>query len=331
MNKEAAFYIKNNDDHKSVHCKLCPHSCNIPSGGHGICGVRRNQNGVLESLNYGKIAAMGFDPIEKKPLYHYKPGTHILSVGSFGCNFRCGFCQNHQISKDEPQTEFLPIEALINRAESLREQGNIGIAFTYNEPSIWYEYVLEGAQAAKEAGLDVVLVTNGFINEEPLLALAPYVNAMNIDLKAFTDSFYKKICNGGLDSVKRTIEHASQFCHVEVTTLLIGGHNDSTNEITALAQWLSSVDVSMPLHLSRYHPAYQFSDPPTQLDSMERCLLLAEKHLHHVYLGNVWQRESNTVCHQCRQLLIERTNYEVNLLTTVDQCPKCGSRNNIVF
>jgi pyruvate formate lyase activating enzyme len=229
MEKEALFYEKQGD---KINCKLCPHNCLILDGYYGKCNVRLNKEGTLYTVNYGEITSMANDPIEKKPLYHFKPGRNILSVGSFGCNFKCDFCQNHSISQGRAKSEYLTSEKLVEIGKDLED--NVGVAFTYNEPSIWYEYVYNTSRILKESLKDIkiVLVTNGYIKEEPLKMLLPYIDAMNIDLKAYNNKYYKDICGGSVTPVLDTIRMASKQCHVEVTTLLVSGENDSKEEIS---------------------------------------------------------------------------------------------------
>ena len=288
--KEALFYEKL--ENKRVHCHLCPHNCSIPKDGRGLCGVRKNMDGVLYTLNYGEVSAIGVDPIEKKPLYRFHPGSCILSVGSIGCNLKCPFCQNHNIARVKPEevnTQLVSSREIVAKAVSLERQGNIGIAYTYNEPSIWYEFVLDTAKLAKENGLLNVLVTNGYIGKEPLRQLIPYIDAMNIDLKAFSDKFYRELVKGGLEEVKETISEAAHDCHVEITTLIIPGWNDAPEEMEEMAKWLSSLSPDIPLHLSRYFPQYEMTDrPPTPLNTLTELKGIAERHLNYVYLGNVY-------------------------------------------
>jgi pyruvate formate lyase activating enzyme len=288
--KRAMFFDKCGDG--KVNCRLCPQNCVIKPDGIGLCGARKNIGGELYSLNYGKATSLAFDPIEKKPLYHFCPGSYILSAGTFGCNLMCPFCQNWSISrmKDGDGQYIIDVtpESLVSEALKLVKRGNIGLAFTYNEPSVWYEFVLETAGLSKSEGLKNVLVTNGFISEEPLKKLLPEIHAMNIDLKAFTQDYYKKICKGNIDDVKRTIEIASKSCHVEITTLVIPGLNDSPEEIGSLARWISTLSPSIPLHLSRYFPAYEMDDrPPTPVEALEKARDAAFDSLKYVYLGNV--------------------------------------------
>lgn len=284
--REASYWVGNEDG--SIICMLCPHNCRIGEGSTGVCRTRRNIHGKLHSLNYGLISSIALDPIEKKPLYHFHPGSKILSVGTFGCNFKCSFCQNWTIAQAEPETMSVSPQELVYKALELREQGNIGIAFTYNEPSVWFEFILDTARHAKEAQLKNVMVTNGFISKDPLMELLDYIDAMNIDVKGFTDDFYKKVCKGSLEDVRRTVETAVEKCHVEITTLLVPGLNDSIEEIGQLARWLASLNKDIPLHLTRYFPNFEMMDrPPTPRETLEKARLEAIKYLNHVHLGNV--------------------------------------------
>jgi len=287
--KEAMYYEKLQDS--SVRCVLCPHNCVIKPGAAGICGVRKNTEGVLYSLIYGKVSSIAFDPIEKKPLYKFHPGTYILSTGTAGCNFRCPFCQNYSIARTAPEkVELVDItsEQLVNKALSMVPQGNIGIAYTYNEPTIWYEYVYETAKLAKEKGLLNVLVTNGFINPGPLENILPFIDAMNIDLKGYNEGFYKDIVKGKLQSVKATIAAASKKCHVEVTTLVIPGLNDSAEEMREMCKWLAGLSPDIPLHLSRFFPRYELQDrPATPINTLTELQNIASEYLRNVYIGNV--------------------------------------------
>ncbi|WP_265443207.1 AmmeMemoRadiSam system radical SAM enzyme [Acetivibrio straminisolvens] len=284
--KPAMFYNRMED--LKVHCYLCPHNCTINPGRFGVCRARKNIDGDLHSLNYGKISSIALDPIEKKPLYRFKGGSKILSIGTFGCNLKCSFCQNWVIAHDEPKLYDVTSEDIVNKAKELVPKGNIGIAYTYNEPSVWYEFVYDTAVLARKEGLSNVLVTNGFIGKEALLTLLPYIDAMNIDVKAYTASFYKDICGGVLKNVKETVEIAAKKCHVEVTTLIIPTLNDGLEEISQLAKWLSTISKDIPLHLSRYFPNYKVQDiPPTPKETLYKAREEAQKYLDYVYLGNV--------------------------------------------
>lgn len=271
-------------------CSLCPHHCAIEQGKFGLCRGRKNVDGIIICENYGKLTALALDPIEKKPLQRFYPGNFILSVGSYGCNMRCPFCQNHEIAMAESVADavyFSPAE-LTAKAQALAEtaSGNLGVAFTYNEPLISYEYVMDTAKLLKKEGLKTVLVTNGMICKEPLEALLPYIDAMNIDLKGFTKTYYRWL-NGDLETVKNTIATSVKSCHVEVTTLIVPGKNDREEEMAAEAAWLSSLDREIPLHISRFFPRYHVRNgDPTPVDTVRRLCEIAKKHLKYVYAGN---------------------------------------------
>lgn len=273
--------------HDKIHCYLCPHNCVIENGHHGKCNVRFHEDGELYTINYGEVTSISLDPIEKKPLHYFRPNSYILSAGSFGCNFTCSFCQNYSISQYKPESRFISKEELVETILTVKD--NIGIAFTYNEPSIWYEYVYDCAKLLKETDESkaVVLVTNGYISEKPLKELLPYVDAMNIDLKAFTTRYYNEICGGSLSPVLKTIEIAAKECHVEITTLLVTGENANLEEVENIAKFLSSIDKNIPLHLSRYFPRYKLDNPPTDIDFMYEAEKTAKKYLTRVSLGNI--------------------------------------------
>ncbi len=281
---EAIFY--KNTGGTTVQCFLCPHLCTIREGSTGFCGVRANKGGKLYTANYGRVASVALGPIEKKPLYHFHPGSFILSAGTVGCNLSCLFCQNWSISKEaQSPTEGMSSRALVDKAKEL---DSFGIAYTYNEPFMWYEFVLETAKLAKSAGLKNVLVTNGYVNPEPLNELLPYIDAMNIDLKAIRDGFYKKVCSGRVAPVLETIKTSAKSCHVELTNLIIPTLNDSDEELAELVGWIyDNVGESVPLHFSRYFPCYKMNLPPTPLQTLKKAEEIARKKLKHVYLGNV--------------------------------------------
>lgn len=284
MKVKAKFYEQLKD---KIHCYLCPHNCVIENGHHGKCNVRFHEDGVLLTINYGEVTSLALDPIEKKPLHYFRPHTQILSAGSFGCNFTCGFCQNYSISQHRAESSYMSPEQLIASAQAL--DNNIGIAFTYNEPTIWYEYVYDTAKLLKETDESkaVVLVTNGFISKEPLKELLPYVDAMNIDLKAFNTRYYDDVCGGSLRPVLDTIKLAAETCHIEITTLLVSGKNDNIKEVEDIARFLGDINRDIPLHLSRYFPRYKMDNPPTDIDFMYNAKETAEKFLNRVALGNV--------------------------------------------
>lgn len=272
----------------SLSCELCFHRCTLAEGQTGLCRARGNRNGQIVPLNYGKLTALALDPIEKKPLRHFYPGSFVLSVGSFGCNLCCPFCQNARIAAfggDLPTRNCSP-EELVAQALQLRPQGNIGLAYTYNEPLVGYEYVRDCARLAHAAGLVNVLVTNGTIAPAPWQDLLPLLDGINIDLKGFTDSWYRTL-GGDLETVKAAITLAAPVCHVEVTTLIVPGANDSPEEMTALARWLASVDPEIPLHVSRFFPCHRMTDrAPTPTATIYHLAETAKRFLSYVYTGN---------------------------------------------
>lgn len=317
-------FFKNLKDNQ-VRCRVCPHNCRIKPGGYGVCKVRANENGTLWALNYAEVSSVVLDPIEKKPLYHFYPGTNILSVGTVGCNLACGFCQNHSIAHESPPTRRLEAHELLELALECSSRRSVGVAYTYSEPLMWYEYVREAAPLLKEKGQKNVLVTNGFINQPPLLELLPFIDAMNIDLKAFTERFYHANCKGRLEPVKNTIETCVGRTHVELTTLVIPGHNDRPEEIDELSRWVASLDPDIPLHLSAYHPAYKFNLPPTPFRTLSEARQAALAHLRHVYVGNIGGFDNNTYCHHCGEVLVERSGYQVELRhLDGHKCGACG-------
>ncbi|WP_122625899.1 AmmeMemoRadiSam system radical SAM enzyme [Lucifera butyrica] len=325
MLHEALYYTR--QDH-NVRCDLCPKTCLIPPDKTGFCRVRRNRDGKLMTENYGACSSWALDPIEKKPLYHFYPGSHIFSIGTWGCNFACQFCQNWQIAQKSPPTEELaPGEAVAMAVRAGRN--NIGIAYTYSEPSVWYEYIRDTALLARQEQLKNVMITNGYINAGPLQELLPLIDAMNIDVKAFNAPFYRQMCAGELERVKETVELAAESCHVEVTTLLIPGQNDKRQEIAALAKWLASIDKNIPLHFSRYFPNYQMELPPTPAATLEMAYEEARQYLSYVYLGNLAGRGVNTYCPACGQLIIDRQT-GCSYATPDQECPRCREPVSVI-
>lgn len=326
---DAAWWTPRDDGR--VTCRLCPHGCVIAPGKRGICRVRENRDGALVPLSYGEATSIAMDPIEKKPLYHFHPGASILSVGSWGCNFRCAFCQNATISQEQAATRTLPPAEAV--AMAARED-SVGIAYTYNEPLIAWEYVRDCAKAAREAGLKNVLVTNGFINPEPLEELLPWIDAMNVDVKAFHEGFYEKLCGGALAPVLATVERAARDCHVETTTLLIPEHNDAPKELENLAAWIADrVGPKTPVHLSAYRPQYRMTARATPVEILEHAREIFAKRLDFVYLGNVrGGGGAETVCHTCGATVVGRDGYAVETggMNGDGTCAKCGAGNNIV-
>lgn len=332
MRREVMFYTKGPEE--QVNCQVCPRLCNIPPGKRGFCRVRENMGGILYATNYAECSSYALDPIEKKPLYHFYPGKLIFSLGTVGCNLRCGFCQNWQIAQETPSTTRISPEQAVELALEQKKRGYpcVGLAYTYSEPFMWYEYVYDTAKLARDAGLKNVLVTNGYVNEQPLRELLPYIDAMNIDVKAFTDDFYRSTCAGRLDPVLRTVEVAHGHCHIEITTLLITGLNDNQEEISSLVDWLAGVDPDMPLHFSRYFPNYKLDLPPTPEETLMRARDLARQKLHYVYIGNAPQlKSSSTTCPGCGTVLIDREGYRTQVGEISDgTCPGCGKRISLV-
>lgn len=272
-----------------VECNVCPHHCKLAEEQIGLCNARINKNGEIIADNYGVITSIALDPIEKKPLRHFYPRSKILSVGSFGCNLKCSFCQNYEISKvgkNDIKTQYVSPEDLIQVAFDLKPRGNIGIAFTYNEPLVGYEYVRDCAKLVEKNGLQSVVVTNGCFCEEPMLELLDYINAFNIDLKGFTQGFYKDM-GGDLETVKNFIQLASKKSHIEITTLIIPDENDTEREISELSKFISSINKDIPLHISRFFPCYKMNlKSPTEVRKVYELADIARKQLNYVYEGN---------------------------------------------
>ncbi|MGM0502728.1 MAG: AmmeMemoRadiSam system radical SAM enzyme [Bacillota bacterium] len=281
--QEADFYEQYED---KVRCLLCPHYCELESGQTGLCQVRKAEDNKLWATSYAQVSSIAEDPIEKKPLYQFHPKSSILSLGSIGCNLSCQFCQNYQIAQElnVPTRELKPQEAI----DLAKEKDSFGIAYTYSEPLVWYEYVLETAKLAQQEGLKNVLVTNGMINSAPLKELLPYIDAVNLDIKAFTTEFYEQICSGDLETAKQSAELIYESgTHLELTTLIIPGLNDAPAEIKNLVDWIASLSSDIPLHLSRYFPRYKLDKPATPRETLEQTKDIAEEKLSNVYLGNI--------------------------------------------
>ena len=282
-------------------CAVCFRHCEIREGEKGFCGARGCRGGAVVPLNYGLLTSLALDPIEKKPLARFRPGGKVLSLGSFGCNLRCPFCQNHGISWSEEamalgeQVRQVTPEELVEAALETRNRGNIGLAFTYNEPLIGWEFILDTAKLAHEAGLVNVLVTNGTAEKAVLEELGPYIDAMNVDLKGFTEGYYRRVLGGDLETVKAFIERAVQLCHVELTTLIVPGENDSPEEMRALSAWVAGlrdgegrqIGPSVPLHVSRCFPRFHMTDRgPTPVNTVYALAEIAREKLDYVYTGN---------------------------------------------
>ncbi|MBR0391092.1 MAG: AmmeMemoRadiSam system radical SAM enzyme [Oscillospiraceae bacterium] len=283
----------------SAVCPVCPHRCRIAEGKTGRCRARGTRDGSVVPLNYGLVTSLALDPIEKKPLARFYPGSRILSVGSYGCSLNCPFCQNWEISMSDGQEfrhgrraedNYVSPEALADMAEHLRLQRNIGVAFTYNEPLISYEYVMDTARLLREKDLKVVLVTNGCVNDEIADTVLPLTDALNIDLKSFQDDVYRNILGGNLAAVKNFIAKAAEQCHVELTSLIVPGMNDSEEEIRAMTQWIASLPQGeeIPLHITRFFPRYRMQDRnPTEKAAILKLVEIARQQLKYVFPGNI--------------------------------------------
>jgi pyruvate formate lyase activating enzyme len=325
--KEARYFKKLKDN--KVKCLLCPHECIISDGKRGICRVRLNRGGILYLENYGRISSMGVDPIEKKPLFHFYPGNYIYSMGTYGCNFSCKFCQNWEISQREAEWIYVSPEEAV---EAALNKDVIGIAYTYSEPSVWYEYIYDTSILAHEKGLKNVLVSNGYQELEALKELLPYIDAANIDLKAFNNKFYQQICGGTIEPVLESIKLLEGRIHLEVTTLIIPGLNDSEEELRELFSWLSNINANIPLHLNRYFPQYKMTISPTPGKTIEWALKIAREYLNYVYAGNInVNTGSNTYCPECKEEIIIREGYRVIDKTRNGKCSNCGASIYGVF
>ncbi len=274
-------------------CHVCMHHCSLAPGQRGICLARKNEGGRILCENYGMVTSLALDPIEKKPLNLFHPGSRVLSVGSFGCNLKCPFCQNHEISMADEETAeavtglvYLAPEDLARKASECRPAGNIGVAFTYNEPLVGWEYVRDTAKLVKEAGMETVLVTNGLASMEVLEEVLPFIDAMNIDLKGFSGEYYRKL-GGDFGTVKAFIARAVKDCHVELTTLIVPGENDGADEMEEEAEWISTLGKEIPLHITCFFPRYRMTDRgATEIGQIYRLAEMAGKYLEHVFVGN---------------------------------------------
>lgn len=323
---EARFYTRL--DGGRVKCTLCPHGCIIPPGKRGRCGVRENISGVLHSLSYRRLIAEHVDPIEKKPLYHFLPGSLSYSIATMGCNLSCLHCQNWEISqvKDRVEGYDVPPGKVVERA---LDAGCRSISYTYTEPTVFAEYVLECAELAREAGLKNVLVTNGFTAPEVVKELAKCTDAANIDLKGFSGEFYRRVCGGRLEPVLESIRAYHRLgVWVEVTTLLIPGYNDSEEELRGIAEFITGLSRDIPWHVTRFHPEHRLMHvDPTPVSTLRRAREIGrEAGLKHVYIGNVLGEGEDTLCPECGRVMIRRYGFDVvsNLLAD-GTCPACGA------
>lgn len=325
---EAMFYEKL--DGGDVRCGLCNHFCRIKPKKRGICGVRENEDGTLETLVYGKLIAMHVDPIEKKPLYHFKPGHLSYSIATVGCNFRCLHCQNADISQMPKNHDGQIIGDYVAPEEVVAEAVEarcLSIAYTYTEPTIFFEYALDVSKLAAESGLKNVFVSNGYMSEEATRAIEPYLDGINIDLKG-DDEFYKKVCGARLDPVKRSIELMWDLgIWVEVTTLLIPGYNDSDSQLEDIARFLVGISPDIPWHVTAFYPTYKLKDaPPTSAAILRRAIKIGkEAGIKYVYGGNIPGEDENTSCTHCGETLVERFAFRVARNGVVEgKCPNCG-------
>lgn len=315
----------------TVECMACNHRCKIATNNTGICGVRRNDNGQLKLLVYGRASAVNVDPIEKKPLFHFYPGTPIFSFGTVGCNFRCQFCQNWDLSQYHKTHNTSLIEksgrelAPDNAIKYCLDNNIPSIAFTYNEPAIFFEYAYDTALLAKKNGIKTVYVSNGFESREALEKIRPYLDAINVDLKAWNPEFYLKVCGGRIDPVKENIKWIwENGIWEEITTLVITNQNDSEDELQSIAGFLAEISADIPWHISRYHPAYLMEEPPTPAETLLKAYEIGKKAgLKYIYVGNInLPGKENTYCPECGELMISRSGYLVDLKGHI--CPKCG-------
>ncbi|MDP4222115.1 MAG: AmmeMemoRadiSam system radical SAM enzyme [Bacteroidota bacterium] len=316
---------------KYTECRLCPHFCKIAPGRNGICGVRKNSGDRIELVTYGVISGFSLDPVEKKPLYHFFPGYNILSIGSYGCNMRCDFCQNWQISQKNAGSLDIKTDPDKIVAEAENTRRNIGLAFTYNEPIVWFEFMRDVAVKIKGKGLFTAMVSNGFVNRDPLDEIIGFIDAFNIDLKAFNEEFYKRLTGAELGPVKESLKQISKAGrHLEITTLVIPGRNDSEQEMEAEAKWIAQeTGIETPLHLSRYFPMYKRDDPATPQETLTRLYNIASKYLKHVYMGNTLSENGqDTACSKCGTIVTRRSGYNTRVINLDNEgrCAKCSNQ-----
>jgi len=330
MLKEALLYNKNEEN--QVSCFLCSHRCQILDGKFGICNVRENRGGILYTHTYGNLIAQHVDPIEKKPLYHFFPGSTSFSIATIGCNFQCGFCQNWQISQVK-EARVLGLRSQEVKPEEVVKQakrsGSISISYTYTEPTIFFEYAFDTGKLAKEEGLYNVFVTNGYMTEEMIERIHPYLDAANIDLKSFNEDYYRKVCKGKLGPVLKSIEMMKKLnIWIEVTTLVVPGQNDSEEEFKKIAGFLAAIDPSIPWHISRFYPQYKMEDSEsTPIKILHQAYDIGiQEGLRYVYLGNVPGEGDNTCCYACKEPLIQRTGFLIKEYRIREgHCPVCKS------
>jgi len=316
----------------TVHCYLCNHHCRINEGKRGICGVRENINGALYSLVYGKLIASAVDPIEKKPLFHFLPGSYAYSIATVGCNFRCLNCQNYDISQMPKPLKPVPGEDVTpeKTVEAAKRYRCASIAYTYTEPTMFFEYAYETAKLANKEGVKNTFHTNGYITEEALRTIASYLDAVNIDLKSFSDEFYRRICGARLKPVLDAVRlHKELGIWIEITTLIIPTLNDSEEDLRGIAVFIKELDEGIPWHVTGFLPAYRLLDlPPTSPENLNKARRIGlDAGLKYVYQGNVPGGGENTFCHSCGRLLIERSGYQILQYNIRDsKCPHCNAK-----
>jgi pyruvate formate lyase activating enzyme len=316
-----------------VECLLCPHFCKLAKDKYGICGARKSNGEVIELTTYGVISGYALDPIEKKPLYHFFPGTNILSLGSYGCNMKCDFCQNYSISQRAPADLTIKTDPERIIRDALSSLNNTGIAFTYNEPVIWFEFVRDVSLKARKKGLHTVMVSNGYVNRDPLEEIISFTDAFNVDLKAFNNDFYKNLTGSHIEPVKNTLRQIAQAGkHLEITTLIIPGQNDSEKDMENEAAWISGeLGRGVPLHLSRYFPMYRREDPSTPAETVKRLLGIASHYLDYVYAGNLAADSGqNTKCPKCGKTVTKRSGYTIKL-QNLDKSGNCVSCKTSIY
>ncbi len=318
-------------DGDKIQCDICPLECRLGEADIGVCGGRQVINGRLIAINYGQVCSLNLDPIEKKPLFHFYPGSEILSVGPNGCNLSCKWCQNWRLHQEcLPTRTINPVEL----ADMVDALDGIGIAYTYAEPLIWYEFVRDAGRILHERGLVNVFISNGYINAEPLEEVLKVADAFNIDLKSYDDKCYKQFCGGRLEDVQRTIRMVYDAGkHIEITHLLVTGVCDKLDSLKRVVDWISAIDSTIPFHLTRYFPTDKFDQPPTDINLMRKAYEIAREKLDWVYLGNLWIDDGqNSICPNCGELLIDRSGEEP-IITGLNgsRCVKCGADLNFTL
>jgi len=331
--KESMFY----DVYGSkIKCNTCNHHCRIDTNKRGICGARKNIEGKLYVLNYGLASSINIDPIEKKPFYHFRPGSKVLSLGTVGCNFKCLHCQNYSISTariDDYVLKQLNPEEVVSLAKNYKTDG---ISWTYNEPTIWYEFTYDASKIAKKDGFAISYVTNGYITEDALREISPYLDAANVDVKAFRDDFYRKVCHAKLEPVLTTCRLIKELnIHLEITYLVIPTYNDDEEEIRDFCRWVVELDPSIPVHFTAFYPEYKMLNvPPTPIETLNKAYMIGKKEgIEYIYLGNIPANDNeNTYCPNCGALLIERRGFLILDNKIKDKkCPECNFDINIII